>query len=347
MNRHALSLVALAVGATTLSTGCTSAVDAYIKDASNDLAVASQSSPPTCVEGDKGFAAMEKEFEAVEPGTEAGTVRVAMFYTGACLRYEEAKAAAGDGVFRATAVPVNEDLLDVMIRAYDEEPNAENRDRMDGVFYSSLDYTFEFALYGGILANGEVYPAPRAPQGTMGGVEGATPEQHAEIQAAWCEYVGPVEYKRYLSGKAPAEGGEYLMRGETLSGLIAHGCGDMVTALLDRWLKDFDAAPGAVETKLRDGSADPNWKSAGVNKYTEMKLAKKDFPSANDIASYISVAANHNPTAAKAQVQMLTERVTSCAAGQDLLKGLQRETPAAIKDDVALFSKRLNSMCGG
>ena len=344
MNRHALSLVALVAGATTLATGCTSAVDAYIKDASDDLTVASQTSPPTCTEGDRGFSAIESEFEAVEPGSEAGTIRVAMFYTAACLRYEEARAAAGDGAFRATAVPINEDLLDVMIRAYDQEPDAKNQDRMNDVFYTSLDYAFEFALYGGIVLNEEFYPAPRPPQGTMGGVEDATPEQLATIQEAWCEYVGPPEYKRYLSGKAPDPALVSLMRGETLSGLIAHGCTDMVTSLLDRWLNDFDAKPGAIEAKLR-GSSDPNWKGAGASKYQEMQINQKGFPSANDIASYITVAAKHNPTAAKAQVKQLTDKVTSCAVAQDLLAGLQRETPASITDDVALFSKRITAMC--
>ncbi len=345
MNRHALSLVALAVGATTLSTGCTSAVDVYLKDSADNLVVASQPSPPTCTEGDKGFAAIEKEFEAIEPGTEAGTQRVAMFYTAACLRYEEAKAAAGDGVFRATAVPVNEDLLDVMIRAYDEEPDPKNQDSMNGVFYSMLDYSFEFALYGGILENGEVYPAPNAPQGTMGGVEGASPEQLAEIQKTWCEYAGGPEYKRYMSGKAPQPQLVSLERGEALSGLIAHGCTDHVTAALKMWLKDFDATPGAVEAKLRDSSATPSWKSAGASKYTEAHLNKKNFPSANDIASYITVAAEHNPTAAQAQVQLLIDGVTSCAAGEELLAGLKRETPEGITAKVDAFAQRINGMC--
>ena len=163
MKMHALTLAALVAGAT-LSTGCTSAVDAYLKDASTDLTVAQQSSPPTCTEGDKGFSAIEREFEAVEPGTDAGTIRVATFYTVVCRRnqqVEAAKTGAPDSFI--ASVPVNEDLLDIMIRAYDEEPNAEYRSRMDVAFYS-LDHRFKFAPYAGIVENGEFYPAPQPPR---------------------------------------------------------------------------------------------------------------------------------------------------------------------------------------
>lgn len=230
------------------------AVDNYIKDVQKNPSRATETTPPTCTNGQDGKQAIIKAFEETKAGEDVGGLRVATFLSLACLRTRSVSSRLGSGnlpsIYKSQLpLPIDADI-DVMVRAWAEEPSETYREAMALAFYE-LDYATLHRLYAQLRARKVLTGQEVRPLGAYYLIEAANEEEIEVIQRDWCEQLAMQDATLVLAPKSGDGLPSVDTRVDSFRGLIGNECeatDTMLTEWVHRQNKDLTLGFDAVDS---------------------------------------------------------------------------------------------------
>lgn len=308
----ACASITLALGAAGCSTP-QKKIDSYISAVRADPTRATDALPPTCTNGEQGKRAIIDAFEAAQEDEEVGGLRLATFLSLACYRTSQVRDAIGSGlgsdIYKAQ-VPLDEEAIDVMIRAWASEDDPERREAMEYA-YMDLDHATSHELYKR-LREQDLLPLDNdmLPRGLRLTIEGASPEEVEAIREDWCARVAGVELARFDA--LPDDTSSSTARANVIGGLFANRC-DEADAVLAKMVSTADLGVRAREDELRAGGMDPATVVSTVEPDLGLKWLQQGYPLISDVSWAILREAKLDAKIAWRFLKVVDEQVPSCA----------------------------------
>jgi hypothetical protein len=191
---------------------------------------------------DRGAGVLPRLYDAFEEHgqrTDVAAFRVAIANTLRCIRRKQGPVTNEDNAY--ADLPADPRLFATIVRAYNQEPDAERRADML-VFMSELDFRAEFAIFAGMASGPYELPEPHTSVPTVDGYDHerrGIAHDYPAIRAEWCRVVRPVVRAKLDAGINMAHFGRVV---DLLSALGRARCGgDDDTALHVRYASSSDS----------------------------------------------------------------------------------------------------------
>jgi hypothetical protein len=201
--------------------------------------------PDLCEKGPSVLPHVYEAFDEHGARDDVEGFRVAVVHTLRCVRYRNVGPTyIGDHVY--FDAPVDPKFVDVIVRAYHQEPSAERRHDMH-VFMSELDFRAWFAIYAGFARGPHAIPYPYEglPSVDPYGLERNDPAMRAE----WCRLIAPIA--RDLIDRRVYETEHGTNRAHDAIRELAHAqCAAEDTARLVKILDDGAAAIDSFDSQV-------------------------------------------------------------------------------------------------
>ncbi|HRI70556.1 MAG TPA: hypothetical protein PK156_40270 [Polyangium sp.] len=328
------------------------AVQSYIEHAKTSNKLEPELEPPACTNGEEGKNAIIKAFRDSGPKP-PGALPLATFLSLSCYRgkqvREATKAVRAEEIFKAN-VPVEKDILDTMIAAWNVTTDEKTRDEMNGQLLF-MDHVLAFQLYAAIQSSDKpLGPDKIHPKGTYFPLEGASNEETETVRKTWCQYIAPGSLKRFFDDKLRDRNETFLMRDTEMAGLIGNQCAE-TDQMLTELIKLVDKNAQAEEVRM---AAELKMSRGGAVTQSALTLNKDSngYPLISHIGKDIAAQGKVDPNRTKHYLDVLTQSGHSCAFGADIKSGLEGaisvtpELEPAIGPHVKAYKGFLEKTCG-
>lgn len=328
------------------------AVQSYIDNAKTSATLTPELEPPPCTNGEEGKNAIIKAFRDSGPKP-PGALPLATFLSLSCYRVKQVQKATGavkiEEIYKAN-VPVDKDMLDTMVAAWNVTTDEKTHDEMGGQLLF-IDHVLAFQLYGAIqsgdkpIGSGKIHP-----KGAYFPLENTSKEETETVRKAWCQYIAPGSLKRFFDDKLRDRDETFLMRDTAMAGLIGNQCAETDQMLVDL-IKRVDTNAKAEEDRM---VADGKLSRAGTITTVNLTLNKdaNGYPLISHIGKDIGNQGLADPNRTKHYLEVLAKSGHSCAFGADIKSGLEASLSAhpEIQDKIGPHIKEyadfLKKTCG-